>query len=105
MYLFPGRRLEYLRHFKDLVGSYVRAAPSSGPIVEAVCAYVSEEQYYAALKKAQELIEHERKVLSDAHERLSEELRRTAPAGKSEGDGGVGIDPGGTQDEGGQRHK
>ena len=105
VYLFPERRGEYLRHFKDLVDSYVRAAPSSGPIVEAVCAYVSGEQYYSALKKAQELIEHERKVLSDAHERLSEELRRTAPAGESEGDGGVGVDPGGSSDEDGPGRK
>lgn len=101
VYLFPDRRDEYLRHFKDLVGSYVRAAPSSGPIAEAICASVDEDQYYSALKKAQELIEHERKVLSHAHERLSEELCRTAPAGESQGDGGVGADPGGPPDEGG----
>jgi flagellar protein FlbT len=105
VYLFPERRDEYLRHFKDLVGSYVRAAPSSGPIVEAVCASVNEGQFYLALKKAQELIEHERKVLSDAHERLSEELRRTTPAGKSEGDGSMGVDPGGSSDEGGSGRK
>jgi flagellar biosynthesis regulator FlbT len=104
-YLFPEGRDEYLRHFKDLVGSYVRAAPSSEPIVEAVCALVNEDQHYSALKKAQELIEHERKVLSDAHERVSEELRRAAPARKSEGDGGVGADPGGPPDEGGPRGK
>jgi len=104
-YLFPEGRDEYLRHFKDLVASYVRAAPSSGPIVEAICASVSEDQYYSALKKAQELIEHERKVLSDAHERLSEELCRTAPTGKSEGNGGVGVDPGGPPDESGPRSK
>jgi len=105
VYLFPERRGEHLRHFKDLVDSYVRAAPSSGPIVEAVCALVSEDQYYSALKKAQELIEHERKVLSDAHERLSEELRRTTPAGESEGDGGMGVDPGGSPDEDGPGRK
>ena len=105
VYLFPERRDEYLRHFKDLVGSYVRAAPSSGPIVEAVCAHVNQDQYYLALKKAQELIEHERKVLSDAHERLSEELRRTAPDGKSEGNGSVGVDPGRPSDEGGSGRK
>jgi flagellar protein FlbT len=105
VYLFPERRSEYLRHFKDLIASYVRAAPSSAPIVEAVCESLNEEQYYSALKKAQELIEHERKVLSDAHERLGEELRRTAPAGESEGDGGVGVDPGGPQDEGGPGRK
>ncbi len=101
VYLFPERRDHYLRDFKDLVASYVQAAPSSGPIVEAVWASISEQQYYAALKKAQELIEHERKVLSHAHERLSEKLRRTAPAGESQGDGSVGVDPVGTPDEGG----
>jgi len=105
MYLFPGQRHEYLRHFKDLVGSYVRAAPSSGPLVEAICALVNEEQYYAALKKAQELIDHERKVLSHAHERLSEELCRTAPGGEPEGNGGMGADPGGSPDEGGKGRK
>ena len=101
VYLFPDRRDEYLRHFKDLVGSYVQAAPSSVPIAEAILASVSEDQYYVALKKAQELIDHEREVLTHAHERLSEELRRNAPFGKSQGDGSVGVDPGSPSDEGG----
>ena len=105
VYLFPGRRGEYLRHFKDLVGSYVRAAPSSGPLVEAIYAFVNEDQYYGALKKAQELIDHERKVLSHAHERLSEELCRAAPGGEPEGNGSMGADSGGSPDEGGKGRK
>ncbi|MGF1641967.1 MAG: flagellar biosynthesis repressor FlbT [Rhodospirillales bacterium] len=101
VYLFPDRREDYLRHFKELIGSYGRAAPSSGPIIEAVCASVVEQQYYAALKKAQELIAHEREVLTHAHERLLEDLRCAASAGEPARDGGMGADPGGPEHEGG----
>ena len=65
VYLFPERRDSYLRLFNDLSDSFVRAVPSSGDIIAALRKHVDAGQYYNALKKAQELIAHEGKVLSD----------------------------------------
>lgn len=100
-YLFPESRPEYLTIFKALVSSYVEAAPSAVPIVEAIGNCLAAEQYYAALKQARELIDHERKVLSDASERLAKELCGTAGAGQSAPNGSVGADSNGAKDEGG----
>lgn len=94
VYLFPERRGAHLRTFNDLAGSFLRAAPSARSIVAAILAAVENEQYYAALKKAQELIKHEGKVLSHAQHQLDKELHVDAATGESEGDRGVGADAG-----------
>lgn len=81
VYLFPERRGAHLRAFNDLVGSYLHAAPSGRSIVGAILAAVENEQYYAALKKAQELIRHEGRVLSHAQHQLGKELHVDAATG------------------------
>ena len=100
LYLFPQSSDHYLPLFKKFAEGYLKAAPSSGETVEAVRKHVDEEHLYAALKKAQALIDHEGKVLSHVQQRHAEELRGTAVAGEPEGDGSLGADPGGTADEG-----
>jgi flagellar protein FlbT len=94
VYLFPERREQHLRDFNQLLDSYLRAAPSSSSIAKAVRSSVDEEQFYAALKRAQELIKHEGKVLSHVEKQLAENLRGTPETRQSEADGGVGLDPG-----------
>lgn len=86
LYLFPHAKDRYLPLFKELSDSYARAAPSSRDIISAIHRLVEEGHDYAALKKAQELIEHEGKVLSHAQEQFSQELSGTANAGKPPGD-------------------
>lgn len=100
LYLFPHAKDRYLLLFKELSDSYVRAAPSSQSIIDAVHALVEENHYYAALKKAQELIEHEGKVLAHAQEQFTQELLGSPGAGKSAGDRGMGADAGGAAHEG-----
>ena len=75
LYLFPQASDRYLPVFKELSSSYLEAAPSAEAIIKAMHNLVDKNQHYAALKKAQELILHEGKVLSDAQERLSQKLR------------------------------
>ena len=100
LYLFPEAQDRYLPVFKDLADSFLMAAPSSRPIIEAIQDHVRGQQYYVALKKARELIEHEGKVLSDAQQRFSTELRGTSGAGQSPEIGGLGPFPGGLAHEG-----
>ena len=44
-------------------------------------AALAADDFYAALKKAQALIQHEGKLLSDVEERLVKELQSAAAAG------------------------
>jgi flagellar protein FlbT len=100
LYLFPHAKDWYLPLFKELSDSYVRAAPSSRDIIDAVNALVEGNHYYSALKKAQELIEHEGKVLSHAQEQFTQELLGSAGTGQSPGDRSLGADPGSLANEG-----
>lgn len=92
LYLFPDRSEHYLENFHTLIESYGRAAPSARAIVDEIVAAVRTTKFYAALKLAQRLIDHEGKVLAHAEQQLSQQLRRPAGAGQSAGDGGVGAD-------------
>ena len=100
LYLFPSRAEHYLPIFNAFVESYVDAAPSGRAIAADISAAVEGRRYYAALKLARRLMEHEGKVLAHAEQQLSQQLRRGAGAGQSAGDGGVGPDQAGFADEG-----
>lgn len=102
VYLFPERAHHYLPIFNALVESYADAAPSARPIVAEIRDAVAASKTYAALKLAQRLIIHEGKVLSDAEQKLGQELCRTTGAGQPAGDGGVGPDQVGAEAEGQQ---
>jgi flagellar protein FlbT len=95
VYLFPERREQHLRDFNRLLDSYVCAAPSADSIADAVRTLVNEQQFYAALKRAQELIKHEGKVLSDAEKQLVENLRLPTETRQSAADRGMGADASG----------
>lgn len=92
LYLFPDRGAHYLENFHTLIESYGRAAPSARAIVDEIVAAVRTTKFYAALKLAQRLIDHEGKVLAHAEQQLGQQLRRPAGAGEPAGDGGVGAD-------------
>ena len=80
-YLFVDRRSDYLAQFTDLLDSYLQAAPSAAAIGLGILASIQAGNLYEALKRAQELIRHEGKVLSYVQERLVEELHGDAAAG------------------------
>ncbi len=100
LYLFPARAEHYLPIFNAFVESYVDAAPSGRTIAADISAAVEESRYYAALKLARRLMEHEGKVLAHAEQQLSQQLRRGAGARQSASDRGVGSDQAGLADAG-----
>jgi flagellar protein FlbT len=101
LYLFPEKAKFHSSSFKEFLDNYVEAAPSSRKLVDDLMQLVDEKKLYQALKKGQEMIAHEHKVLSHVQKRVSEKLRGSPPAGKPEANRGLGADPGGRPDEGG----
>ena len=107
MYLFPGRKNEYLRQFNELIDSYVEAAPSSQDTVNQIREFVEKEEFYYALKKAQDLIKHEKEVLANVQQELAETLRSSADAGgmRAGGDRSLGADASSAPDDSGSGEK
>lgn len=100
MYLFPGQKDKYLRQFNELIDSYVEAAPSSQDTVREIRDYVENEQFYYALKKAQDLIQHEHEVLAHVQQEFVEKLRDTdTGVERTGGNRSVGADAGRAPDE------
>ncbi|MSO55207.1 MAG: flagellum biosynthesis protein FlbT [Rhodospirillales bacterium] len=64
LYLFPSQTDKYLPLFKDLSAGYAEAAPSAREIIDGLREHVDQGQFYMALKKARDLIQHEAKVLT-----------------------------------------
>ncbi len=103
VYLFPADKERFQLQLVKSMGDYMKLAPSSEPIMTEIKEFVEREEYYPALKAARKLITHEQKVLSHVQEKLNQELCGASAGGKSAGGGGLGDDPGGAEDEGGER--
>lgn len=73
-YLFPAERERHLQQFEEFASAYLAAAASAGDLIGEVRGLIAAKEYYPALKKAQKLIEHERKVLAHVQEGLGQEL-------------------------------
>lgn len=99
-YLFPDPAGEAVAAFQRLLLDYVEAAPSASLIAADILGAVDAGQFYVALKMAQNLLKHERKVLCDVEERLIDRLPCPAGPGQSTADRGLGADPGGPAHEG-----
>jgi flagellar protein FlbT len=93
-YLFPDPAGEAVTAFQRLLLDYVQAAPSASLIAAEMLGAVEAGQFYVALKTAQTLLQHERKVLCDVEERLIDRLQCPAGTGQSAADRGLGADPG-----------
>ena len=63
-YLFDGDRDRYLELYRQFSGDYREAAPSAGEIFVEIDALVEAERYYDALRKTQDLMDHETERLS-----------------------------------------
>ncbi len=75
-YIFPEKYEEHLRFFYLHLKEYIKAAPSCAPIVNDIEQEIDDANLYGALKKTQELINHEARVL--------ENVRQPEPAEPSE---------------------
>lgn len=58
-YLFDPDRPRYLDLYRQFAKDYGEAAPSAGAILEEVDGLVAAERYYDALRKTQDLMDHE----------------------------------------------
>jgi flagellar protein FlbT len=93
-YLFPDRGAVHLRAFEDFLQSYLAAAPSAAPIAATILTAIDAGNLYAALKSAQTLITHERKVLSHVETRVAEGIHGFTSGGQSADDGSLGLHAG-----------
>ncbi len=58
-YLFENEREKYLELAQEFLRDYEEAAPSSKDICAEINAFIKNEKFYDALRKTQELLEHE----------------------------------------------
>ncbi|NVJ90014.1 MAG: flagellar biosynthesis repressor FlbT [Methylocystaceae bacterium] len=72
LYLFPDDKEKYSQNVNQLLKDYDDAAASGKPITYAIRDFLLQGEYYAALRQARELIEHESKVLGNVQEPVAE---------------------------------
>lgn len=105
VYLFPEERGRHLPNFKQLLESYVRAAPSAHSIAEDIETAVESGRYYAALKRAQALIRHEGQVLDHGEQHDEEPVPRPSPRREPTPDRSMGAGSSCAADEGRRRSR
>lgn len=81
-YIFPNKKNQYLEMFQRHLRDYIQASPSSGPIMDRIIEEVKNDSLYKGLKVAQELFEHEEKLMLLAKENSEK------PAATEGGDSG-----------------
>lgn len=65
-YIFKEKDAQYLEVFDRYLTDFLKASPSSLPIVEKISELVRKDLFYPALKEAHKLIEHEKKILESS---------------------------------------
>ena len=63
-YLFDSDRPRYLDLYRQFAKDYVEAAPSAAAILDEVNGLVASERYYDALRRTQDLMDHETERLA-----------------------------------------
>ena len=63
-YLFPERRGDHLRDYRQLIDDYIEAAPSAETIAQQIDSKVQNDQLYEGLKTCRQLLAHENEVLA-----------------------------------------
>jgi flagellar protein FlbT len=72
-YLFPGKSDVFLPIIEKFLREFEEAAPSTAALIAEMRQFVSEAQYYRALKSAKQLMTREQEILNDVpREGLSE---------------------------------
>jgi flagellar protein FlbT len=64
-YLFPGKSDVFLPIIDKFLGEFEQAAPSTAALIAEVRQFVSEGQFYRALKSAKQVITREQEILDD----------------------------------------
>jgi flagellar protein FlbT len=75
-YLFPGKSDVFLPIIEKFLREFEQAAPSTMTLIAEIRQFVSDAQFYRALKSAKQLITREQEILDDVTgEGLSENFR------------------------------
>lgn len=75
-YLFPGKSDVFLPIIDKFLREFEQAAPSTVTLIAEIRQFVSDAQFYRALKSAKQLITREQEILDDVTgEGLSENIR------------------------------
>jgi flagellar protein FlbT len=64
LYVDPGAAAQHEATYHALAGEVLAAAPSCQPHFEAIAGHLARRNYYQALKRAQGLLRHERRLLA-----------------------------------------
>ncbi|MEI8395104.1 MAG: flagellar biosynthesis repressor FlbT [Rhodospirillaceae bacterium] len=65
LYLFPDNRQQYLETSRNFMDDFIKAAPSSGPLVADIANHLTRGDSYQMLKVAKKLVEYERRILDN----------------------------------------
>lgn len=75
-YLFPGKSDVFLPIIDKFLREFEQAAPSTAALIAEIRQFVSDAQFYRALKSAKQLITREQEILDDVTgEGLSKNIR------------------------------
>ena len=65
LYLFPDNQEQYLNSARGFIDDFIKAVPSSGPLVSEIVDHLQRSDSYQMLKVAKKLVEYERRILSN----------------------------------------
>ena len=63
LYLFSDNQEQHLEHARTYLDDFVKAAPSSAPLICEIIDHLQRSDFYQMLKVAKKLVEYERKLL------------------------------------------
>lgn len=86
-YVFPHKKEENIKRFREFLDDFVNACPSTRPIAEEIADHVANGRIYKGLKLTQKLIAHESKVFAQLQNEMEKyarglETAQPAAAGK-----------------------
>lgn len=77
-YVFPHQKEESLKRFREFLGDFVKACPSTKPIVDEIEENVANDKLYRGLKLTQKLIFHESTVFGQMQSTMEKNAREMA---------------------------
>jgi flagellar protein FlbT len=65
LYLFPENQEPYLTSARQFIDDFVKAVPSSEPLINEIVDHLKRNDSYQMLKVAKKLVEYERRILDN----------------------------------------
>ena len=65
VYLFPNDQEQYLDSARAFLDDFVKAVPSSGPLINDIANHLNRNDPYQMLKVAKKLVEYEKRILDN----------------------------------------